>query len=120
MRNLAAERPKEVEILRKLMFSFDDITRLDARGRTILFDKAPTELIVLALKGTETTFRNAILGSLAARARRIVETELASGGPASQRDVLKARRAIADVALGLAGNGEIELNPSEDEDELFD
>jgi flagellar motor switch protein FliG len=120
MQNLAAERPKEAEILRKLMFTFDDIIKLNPRGRTVLFDKIPTELIVLALKGTDSAFRDAILGSLAARARRIVETELASGGPASQRDVLKARRTIADTALELASGGEIELGSSDDEDELFD
>jgi flagellar motor switch protein FliG len=120
MQNLAADRPKEAEILRKLMFTFDDIIKLNPRGRTVLFDKIPTELIVLALKGTDTAFRDAILGSLAARARRIVESELSSGGPASQRDVLKARRTIADTALELASGGEIELGSSEDEDELFD
>jgi flagellar motor switch protein FliG len=37
-----------------------------------------------------------------------------------QRDVLKARRTIADTALELASGGEIELNSSEDEDEFFD
>jgi flagellar motor switch protein FliG len=120
MQNLAAERPKEAEILRKLMFTFDDIIKRNPRGRTVLFDKIPTELIVLALKGTDSSFRDAILASLAARARRIVETELTSGGSASQRDVLKARRTIADAALELASGGEIELSSFEDEDELFD
>lgn len=120
MQNLAAERPKAAEVLRKLMFTFDDIIKLNPRGRLILFDKIPTELIVLGLKGTDSAFRDAILGSLAARARRIVESELANGGPASQRDVLKARRTIADTALKLASNGEIELSSSEEEDELFD
>lgn len=120
MQSLAAVRPKAAEVLRKLMFTFDDIIKLNPRGRTVLFDKIPAELVVLALKGTDAAFRDAILSSLAARARRIVESELANGGPASQRDVLKARRTIADAALELASTGEIELNSSEDEDELFE
>lgn len=120
MQSLAAARPKAAEILRKLMFTFDDIIRLSPRARTVLFDKIPAELVVLALKGTDAAFRDAILSSLAARARRIVESELANGGPASQRDVLKARRTIADAALELASAGEIELHSSEDDDELFD
>jgi flagellar motor switch protein FliG len=77
-------------------------------------------LVVLALKGTDTAFRDSILSSLATRARRIVDSELATGGPALQRDVLKARRTIADTALELASGGEIELNSPEDEDEFFD
>ncbi len=120
MQSLAAVRPKAAEVLRKLMFTFDDIIKLQPKARSVLFDKIPTELVVLALKGTDTQFRDAILSSLAARARRIVDNELASGGPALQRDVLKARRTIADTALELASTGEIELNSSEDEDEFFE
>jgi flagellar motor switch protein FliG len=120
MQSLSAVRPKAAEVLRKLMFTFDDIIKLQPKARSVLFDKIPTELVVLALKGTNTAFRDAILSSLATRARRIVDSELASGGPALQRDVLKARRTIADTALELASGGEIELNSSEDEDEFFD
>ncbi|HUI19691.1 MAG TPA: flagellar motor switch protein FliG [Methylocella sp.] len=120
MQSLAAARPKAAEVLRKLMFTFDDIIKLQSKARSVLFDKIPTELVVLALKGTDAAFRDAILSSLATRARRIVDSELANGGPALQRDVLRARRTIADTALELASTGEIELNSSEDEDEFFE
>lgn len=120
MQSLAAARPRAAEVLRGLMFTFDDIVKLHAKARSVLFDKIPTELVVLALKGTDMAFRDSILSSLAARARRIVDSELANGGPALQRDVLKARRTIADTALELASNGEIELNSSEDEEEFLD
>jgi flagellar motor switch protein FliG len=120
MQSLAAARPKAAEVLRGLMFTFDDIIKIQPKARSVLFDKIPTELVVLALKGTDSGFRDSILSSLAARARRIVDSELANGGPAPQRDVLKARRMIADTALELSGNGEIDLNSSEDEDELYE
>ncbi|ACK49004.1 flagellar motor switch protein FliG [Methylocella silvestris BL2] len=120
MQSLAAARPKAAEVLRGLMFTFDDIVKLQTKARSILFDKIPTELVVLALKGTDASFRDAILSSLAARARRIVDSELANGGPALQRDVLKARRMIADTALELSNTGEIELTSPEDEDELYE
>lgn len=120
MQSLSASRPKAAEVLRGLMFAFDDIVKLQPKARSILFDKIPTELVVLALKGTDASFRDAILSSLATRARRIVDNELASGGPALQRDVLKARRMIADTALELANTGEIELSSPEDDDELYE
>lgn len=120
MQSLAATRPKAAEDLRSLMFTFEDIAKLNPRSRTVLFDKIPTELVVLALKGTDAAFRDAILGSLVARARRMVESELANGGPIPQRDVLKARQAIADAALELASSGQIELNSSGDEDGFFE
>ncbi|WP_374309703.1 flagellar motor switch protein FliG [Methylocella sp.] len=120
MQALATARPKAAETLRGLMFTFDDIVKLQPKARSVLFDKIPTELVVLALKGTDAGFRDAILSSLATRARRIVDSELASGGPALQRDVLKARRMIADTALELSNSGEIELASAEDEDELYE
>ena len=47
---------------------------------------------------------------------RIVENELATSEPSPQRDVLEARRVIADLALDMAGRGEIELNSDQDDD----
>jgi flagellar motor switch protein FliG len=114
LQSLTDSRPKVAETLKSLLFTFDDLTKLTSAARTTLLDQIPTERVVLALKGTDPAFRDIILSSLASRARRIVEHELNTGGPAAQRDVLKARRLIADTALQLAESGQIELNPSDD------
>lgn len=118
LQNLSATRPKSAEILKSLLFTFDDIVGLPPRSRTALFDKVPPDKVVLALKGTDPDFREVILGSLGARVRRMIEQELNGGEPSSQRDVQEARRAITDLALDLAGKGEIELN-SDNEDDAY-
>lgn len=109
-------KPESAEMLKGLLFTFDDIINLTPRARQAVFDQTSTERIVLALKGTDLDFRDNILSSLTTRARRIVENELATGEPSSQRDVMEARRAIADLALDMAGRGEIELNSDQDDD----
>jgi flagellar motor switch protein FliG len=119
LQSLAEVRPKAAETLRSLLFTFDDLIKLPPRSRMVLFDKIPTDQVVIALKGTDQAFRDAILSALAARARRVVESELQNGGPASQRDVLKARRMIADFALEMSERGELELNAAEDEDQIY-
>jgi flagellar motor switch protein FliG len=116
LQSLAETRPKTAETLRGLLFTFDDLIKLQPRVRMLLFDQIPTERIVLALKGCEGELRDAVLGSLASRNRRMVEQELSSSEPASQRDVIKARRMIADTALSMAEKGEIELSAGEDEE----
>ena len=73
LQSLTAVRPKSAEILKGLLFTFDDIINLTPRARTTLFDQIPNDRIVLALKGTEPQFREAILGALASRVRRMVE-----------------------------------------------
>jgi flagellar motor switch protein FliG len=116
LQSLAETRPKTAETLRGLLFTFDDLIKLQPRVRMLLFDQIPTERTVLALKGCEGELRDAVLGSLASRNRRMVEQELSSSEPASQRDVIKARRMIADTALSMAEKGEIELSAGEDEE----
>lgn len=119
LQSLAETRPKTAETLRGLLFTFDDVIKLQPRARMLLFDTIPTERVVLALKGSDVGLRDAILSSLASRARRMVEQELSNSEPASQRDVVKARRAIADAALSMAERGEIELNSTGEDEEVY-
>ena len=108
--SLSESRPKSVEILKGLLFTFDDIVKLAPRARTTLFDAVPNDRLILALKGTDAEFRTVILGALSARVRRMVEHELNGGEPAAQKDVMEARRSITDLALEMAGRGDIEIN----------
>jgi flagellar motor switch protein FliG len=119
LQSLAETRPKTAETLRGLLFTFDDVIKLQPRARMVLFDSIPTERVVLALKGSDIGLRDAILSSLASRARRMVEQELSNSEPASHRDVLKARRMIADTALSMAERGEIELNSTGEDEEVY-
>lgn len=117
--SLQKSRPESAEMLKGLLFTFDDIVKLSARARMAVFDQVSSDQLVLALKGTDAKFKELVLSSLAARARRIVQQDLENGEPALQRDVVEARRAITDIALDMAGRGEIELNPDADDGAYF-
>jgi flagellar motor switch protein FliG len=119
LKNLSESRPKSAEILKGMLFTFDDIVNLASKARMLIFDQVPTDRVVTALKGSDSSFRELILSSLASRTRRLVEHELASGVPANHREILDARRAITDLALEMAGRGEIELNPDQDDQPVF-
>jgi flagellar motor switch protein FliG len=116
--SLSAVRPKSAEILRGLLFTFDDIVKLTPRDRTTLFDQVPPDRVVLALKGTNDEFRKVVLSALSSRVRRMIEHELNSKEPSAHRDIAEARRTITDLALEMAGRGEIVIN-SETEDEAY-
>jgi flagellar motor switch protein FliG len=117
--NLQQLRPESAEMLKGLLFTFDDIVKLSLRARMAIFDQVSPDQLVLALKGTEAQFRDLILSALGTRARRIVQNDLDNGEPALQRDVIEARRAITDMALDMAGRGEVELNPEREESAYF-
>jgi flagellar motor switch protein FliG len=116
VKSLVATRPKEARIVMKMLFSFDDLPRLSQRARATVFDKVATETVVLALRGTDAGFRDAVLSSMASRARRLVEGELSTGSNAPPREVAKARKQIVDLVLKMAQRNEIEIAPPEGAD----
>ena len=106
--SLAEVKPEEAAVLRSKMFTFNDVATLSVQARSILFDKVPSERIVLALRKTDAAFRDAVLSVLGARARRLVENELNTGS-APQKDIEAARKVISAMVLDLIGRGEIDI-----------
>jgi flagellar motor switch protein FliG len=109
MRALEQARPKDAAIVKTMLFSFNDLPRLSERARALLFDRASIDIVVMALRGTDGDFRDTVLSSMPSRGRRLVEGELNSGASAPPRDIAKARKAIAEIVLGMASRNEIEL-----------
>ncbi len=106
--SIAEEKPVDVAAVRSKMFSFNDVVTLPQKAKSVLFDRVSTEQITMALRGTDATFRDAVLSALGARARRLIENELNSDG-GSAKEIAAARRAISTTVLQLIALGEIEL-----------
>lgn len=118
LKNLAEVRPDDAKTLKGMMFTFVELVNLPAKARTLLLDQVPIERLVAALTGTDSAFQGAILSSLAARSRRMVEAELQGGGSANERDVAEARRAIVDTVLKMMAKGEIAMPEPDAVDDL--
>ena len=106
-------RPDTAKALKRLMFRFEDIAKLSAKARMTIFDQVPSEQVVLALRGTDDAFKELVLSAIASRARRMVESELASSDEPDPKAVNEARRSIADRVMELIGKREIDINVSE-------
>ena len=109
LKHLSKARPADVEAMRGLLFSFDDLASLPPRALTLVFNQIPTERLVLALRGTDYAFQESALTGLPARTRRMVELELEAASDASAREIAEARRAIVEVVLKLMAERQIEL-----------
>ena len=118
LQDLAASNPDEMKLLRKLIFMFEDIENMAQSERLKLFDKVPTEIIISALFGTEPSFREAILSSMGARARRMVESELQGDTSKAKNETPGARRKIADTAIQMSRSGQLELPTATDQQEV--
>ena len=115
--DLDSHRPKEAELVRSLLFTFDDLMKLSQTALVTLFDGVPTDRTITALYGAEPRMIELILEATPGRARRMIEQEVATGKKPSAKEIQKARRAIADTAMEMIEKGIIELgNPEEDDD----
>lgn len=110
---VATWRPDEAARLRKLIFSFEDLGKLSQAARLALFDRLQTEQVIVALGGMSPALKETALSSLGARARRMVEAELANDKGNRTRDGDAARSEIARLVLEMAQRGELEL-PSDE------
>ncbi len=115
LNDLEQHRPKEAELVRGLLFTFDDLAKLSAPALLTIFDQVPPERTIIALQGADPGLKEKILESVPSRARRMIEQEIETGKKALSKEVTKARRAIADYALELIEKGVIETQGQEDE-----
>jgi flagellar motor switch protein FliG len=118
MRAIAEARPKDAAVLKTMLFAFNDLPKLSERARALLFDRASIDIVVMALRGTDSEFRNAVLSSMPSRGRRLVEGELNSGANAPAREIAKARKAIVGIVLDMASRNEIELGSAPPSDPI--
>jgi flagellar motor switch protein FliG len=110
---VAAWKPEEAAKLKRMIFSFEDLGKLSQDARLALFDKLQPDQVVIALKGVDAALKEVALSSLGARARRMVETELASDKGLRTKEGDAARGAIVAQVLEMVQRGDIEL-PSDD------
>jgi flagellar motor switch protein FliG len=113
------ERNREsAEKIRALMFTFDDLQRLDAAGIQVLLRSVPKDKLVLALKGASEPLRDMFFRNLSERASKLLKDDLAGLGPVRLRDVDDAQATIVSQAKDLASQGQIQLADGR-EDEMI-
>ena len=98
------------EKVRPRIFLFEDLLTMPQRSRVTLFNDISADVITMALRGSPMDIREAVLSAIGARQRRMIESDLGSGTTGiNPRDIAVARRSIAQEAIRLANNNQIEL-----------
>lgn len=110
MQDLESSGTPDLDAIKARLFSFEDVLALTQKARVALFDGISTELVTLALRGAAPEMVEAVLSSIAARSRRMVEAELGQGADGiAQADIVQARKNIASTAIRMAREGAFEL-----------
>jgi flagellar motor switch protein FliG len=115
---MAALEPRfgtDLERVRSLMFTFEDLVRLDARAMEAVIRAADGRLLPVALKGASEGLRDAFLAALSDRGAAILRDEIATLANIRLRDAQSAQAEILEVAKQLNEDGVIVI-PDDAED----
>jgi flagellar motor switch protein FliG len=107
MSRLEEKDPLLAEEIRKLMFVFEDIAKIDDRGIQILLKEVPNDKLLLALKTAHEDIRTKIFKNISARAADMLREDLNNMGPARLSDVESAQQEIVNAARRLEAEGKI-------------
>ncbi|MGL4506231.1 MAG: lateral flagellar motor switch protein FliGL [Aeromonas sobria] len=95
--------------IEKNMFDFMALRRQSDDTLQRLVQELPSELLALALKNTETTFRKVILGAMPKRMAQALDDQIQNQGSVSLRKVEQAREEVMQLVRELVEQGEIEF-----------
>ena len=107
------------ERIKALMFTFEDLSKLDPSGVQTLLRVVDKPKLGLALKGASETLRDLFFTNMSERAAKIMREDMAAMGPVRLRDVDEAQMYMVQVAKDLAARGEIVMAEGKGEDELI-
>jgi flagellar motor switch protein FliG len=92
------------------MFVFEDLNSLTASDMQTLLREVPTELLLLALRGTSNDLKEKIYGNMSKRAAEILRDDLEASPPAKLSDVEGAQKEILSTAKQLLDSGIIQMS----------
>ncbi len=118
MSRLEEKDPLLAEEIRKLMFVFDDIAKIDDRGIQTLLKEVPNDKLLLALKTSTEEIRNKIFKNISQRAAEMLREDLSNMGPSRLSDVEGAQQEIVNTARRLEAEGKILIARGGSEDAM--
>jgi flagellar motor switch protein FliG len=119
LEGLRADEPELAERIRRAMFTFGDLLRVNDRGIQNLLKHVDTTRLALALKTAKPEIREKFFRNMSQRARERIAEELELMGPVRVADVEAAQQAIVDEVLRLEEAGELVVEGRSDAESLM-
>lgn len=115
---LEEENRESAERIKSLMFTFEDLGKLDSGGMQTLLRNIEKDKLAVALKGASESLRDFFFANMSSRAGSMLREDMEALGPVRLRDVDEAQAILVNVAKDLSAKGEIMISKSKGEDEL--
>jgi flagellar motor switch protein FliG len=104
--------------IRALMFTFEDLAKLDAGSVQTLMRQVDRDTLGRALKGAPESIRGFFFSNMSSRAAKNLQDEMAAMGPIRLKDADDAQNRMVNLAKDLAEKGDILISKNRAEEEL--
>jgi flagellar motor switch protein FliG len=104
--------------VRRLLFVFEDVTKLDDRAIQLILREADQKDLALALRGVPEDVKERILANMSERGSQMLVEEMSFQPPQRKRDIEEAQGRIVAIVRRLEEAGAVVLSRSE-EDVVF-
>jgi flagellar motor switch protein FliG len=111
--------PEVAEQIKNLMFTFEDILKIDDRGVQQVLKEVPRDQLVIGLKTASPDLKELLFRNVSQRAAEMIKEELEAMGPTKLSDVEKAQQGIVDIVRRLEAEGKIFIGGSGGGDDLL-
>ncbi|MDC7784681.1 flagellar motor switch protein FliG [Rhodoplanes sp. TEM] len=109
---------ESAERIKSLMFTFDDLIKLDNASAQTLMRHIDKDKLAIALKGASEPVRNFFMQNMSSRAAKMLQDDMGALGPVRLREVDEAQALLVNLAKDLAGKGEIMITKNRADEEL--
>ncbi len=107
MTSLEDNDRESAEKIKELMFTFEDLSRLDGTAIQTLLQAIDKKDTGLALKGANDSVKEFFFSNMSARAAKLLKDDMEAMGPVRLKDVDEAQGRIVSSAKDLAARGDI-------------
>ncbi len=116
---LEEESRDSAERIKQLMFTFDDLGKLDSGSvQTLLRDVEKPDL-AKSLKGASETLREFFFTNMSQRAAKLLKDDMEALGPMRLSEVDEAQNKLVATAKALADSGEIIVQKGDNDEEMI-
>ncbi len=119
MGKLEERNTEAAERVRALMFTFEDLAKIDGAGIQTLLRTVDKDKLGIGLKGASDTIKELFFSNMSERASKILKEDMESMGPVRIKDVDEAQMYIVGIAKDLAGKGEIVIASDSAEEQMI-
>jgi flagellar motor switch protein FliG len=107
MEGLESEDPDLVEQIRRLMFVFEDILKVNDKGIQAVLKEIENSDLSLALKTASEPLKEKIFKNMSERAAALIKEDMQYMGPVKVSDVESAQQRVVDIVRRLEESGDV-------------